>query len=56
MSANWRKSSHSNPNGGSCVEVAGDAQAITVRDTANRGGFTLSVSAGAWLKFTSAIK
>ena len=56
MSANWRKSSYSNPNGGECVEVAGDAQAIMVRDTTNRDGFTLSVSASAWLKFTSTIK
>jgi hypothetical protein len=27
-----------------------------VRDTTNRDGFTLSVSASAWLKFTSAIR
>ena len=56
MSANWRKSSYSNPTGGDCVEVAGDAMAVLVRDTTNRGGFTLSVSASAWSKFTGAIK
>ena len=36
---NWRKSSHSGGNGGSCVEV-GQARdgMILVRDTKNRGG------------------
>jgi Domain of unknown function (DUF397) len=56
MNANWRKSSFSNPNGGNCVEVAGDAQSIMVRDTTNRDGLTLTVTARAWLKFTSTIK
>jgi hypothetical protein len=52
---NWRKSSHSSQSGGNCVEVASGGD-IMVRDTTNREGFTLSVSAGAWLKFTSGIK
>jgi hypothetical protein len=56
MSANWRKSSFSNPNGGDCVEVAGDASTVLVRDTTNRDGLTLTVTASAWSKFTSTIK
>lgn len=52
---NWRKSTYSNANGGACIEVASDDN-VLVRDTTNRDGFTLSVSAGAWLTFTSAIK
>jgi Domain of unknown function (DUF397) len=52
---NWRKSSHSSQSGGNCVEVA-TSDAVIIRDTTNRDGFTLSVSATAWLKFTSAIK
>jgi hypothetical protein len=52
---NWRKSTHSQDTGGACVEVA-TADAVLIRDTTNRDGFTLSVSAGAWLNFTSAIK
>jgi Domain of unknown function (DUF397) len=57
MSSNghWRKSSYSSTTGGQCVEVA-IAGEVLVRDTADRGGVTLSVSAAAWLKFTSAIK
>jgi Domain of unknown function (DUF397) len=56
MNANWRKSSFSNPDGGNCVEVAGDAQSIMVRDTTNRDGLTLTVTVSAWSKFTSTIK
>jgi hypothetical protein len=52
---NWRKSTHSQDTGGACVEVA-TAGAVLIRDTTNRDGFTLSLSAGAWLNFTSAIK
>jgi hypothetical protein len=56
MNVNWRKSSYSNPNGGNCVEVAGDASAVLVRDTTDRDGLTLTVTASAWSKFTSTIK
>ena len=52
---NWRKSRRSQDTGGACVEVA-TVGAVLVRDTANRDGFTLSVSPGAWLKFTTSIK
>ena len=52
---NWRKSTYSQDTGGACVEVATE-NAVFIRDTANRDGLTLSVSATAWLKFTSAIK
>ena len=55
MNSTWRKSTHSQDTGGACVEVA-TAGAVLIRDTTNRDGFTLSVSATAWLKFTSAIK
>jgi hypothetical protein len=52
----WRKSSYSTGNGGNCVECATTGGGVAVRDTTDRGGATLSVSAGAWLTFTSAIK
>jgi len=51
----WRKSTYSGDTGGNCVEVAA-TDGVRIRDTTNRDGFTLSVSADAWLKFTSAIK
>jgi hypothetical protein len=53
--SNWRKSSYSNQTGGNCVEVASD-DAVLVRDTTDRDGFTLSVSAGAWTAFLGALR
>ena len=55
MNSEWRKSTYSGGSSNQCVEVATDG-AVLVRDTATRDGITLSVSARAWLKFTSAIK
>jgi len=47
----WRKSSYSTANGGECVETASDAGSVIVRDTTDRGGFTLVVDAIAWTRF-----
>lgn len=47
----WRKSTYSGANGGSCVEVA-SAEQVLVRDTTNREGVTLEFSAAAWEHFT----
>ena len=47
MDSIWRKSSYSGDNGGECVEVAA-AGAVLVRDTADRSGVTLTVTAKAW--------
>jgi Domain of unknown function (DUF397) len=54
-SQTWRKSSYSGSEG-NCVEVADAASAVLVRDTTNRVGAVLSVSADAWQKFTATIK
>ena len=54
MESNWRKSSYSGDNGGECVEVA-SAEAVLVRDTADRGGPVLVFTAEAWRAFTTAI-
>jgi hypothetical protein len=51
----WRKSTFSQDTGGACVEVAASG-AVLIRDTTNRGGFTLSVSARAWSEFTSSLE
>ena len=51
---NWRKSSAS-ANGETCVEVA-STDAVHVRDTTDRGGFTLSVSPSAWQTFTASLR
>ena len=55
MSAPWRKSTYSANGGQDCVEVAGD-DAVLVRDTTNRAGGTLTVTATAWSKFTNTVK
>jgi hypothetical protein len=50
----WRTSSYTGTNG-NCVEVA-SADGVMVRDTKDRGGFTLSVPAEAWAKFTASLR
>ena len=55
VSTTWRKSSYSGGNVGSCVEVA-TAGAVLIRDTTDRGGPRLSVSAAAWRSFLSGIR
>jgi len=52
----WRKSSHSGANGGSCVEVAGTAQVVLVRDTKDRASRTLAFTAEAWRAFAEGLK
>ena len=47
-SANWRKSTYSGGNGGDCVEVGNAVSGVVVRDTTDRAGAVLAVSAGAW--------
>jgi hypothetical protein len=56
MGSEWRKSSYSGGNSSNCVECGTSAKGVLVRDTTNRDGCTLTVSASAWSKFTSAIK
>jgi hypothetical protein len=51
----WRKSTFSDANGGSCVEVASGGE-ILVRDTTDRDGLTLGVPAYAWSAFVAGIK
>jgi hypothetical protein len=51
----WRKSSYSSANGGSCVEVAAD-DVIMVRDTTNRDGFTLGVPVEAWRQLLNDVR
>jgi hypothetical protein len=56
IDSSWRKSSYSGTSGGSCVETAGGAGVILVRDTTDREGLTLSVPAGAWARFTDSLR
>ncbi|WFE42625.1 DUF397 domain-containing protein [Micromonospora sp. WMMD998] len=51
----WRKSSRSGGEG-DCVEVAGFADAVGVRDTKDRQGPTLSVAPASWTRFVAATR
>ena len=52
----WRKSTYSGGNGGSCVETASGDGVILVRDTAGRDRGTLAVPAPEWERFTASLK
>jgi hypothetical protein len=51
----WRKSSYSGANGGSCIEVA-TAEGVAVRDTTDREGGTLIFTAEAWQAFLGKLR
>ncbi|MCW5251587.1 DUF397 domain-containing protein [Streptomyces sp. SHP 1-2] len=53
----WRKSSHSNPDGGDCVEVAGGFPGLVpVRDSKAPEGAVVVFPAAAWVPFVAALK
>jgi hypothetical protein len=55
-SARWRKSSYSDDNGGSCVEVAdGFPGVVPVRDSKTPDGPVLVIGSAAWTEFTRAV-
>ncbi|MEH1098671.1 DUF397 domain-containing protein [Micromonospora sp. CPCC 205561] len=54
--AQWRKSTKSGNNGGSCVEVADNIPGVVlVRDTKDRDGGTLNFSPAAWRAFVAQV-
>ncbi len=52
----WRKSSYSGGSGGNCIEVGSGQDVIVVRDTKDRQGPVLKVSAEAWRRFADRLK
>jgi Domain of unknown function (DUF397) len=57
LASNWRKSSYSGGQGGNCVEVAGVAGHVAVRDTKDNGtGPVLRVSSADWSRLMKSIK
>jgi hypothetical protein len=55
MSDAWRKSSYSGSQA-NCVEVGNAADLVKVRDTKDRQGPTLTMSADAWRRLMTGIK
>lgn len=53
---NWRKSSYSGGSGAECIEVASLRGAVAVRDSKDRQGATLTLSASAWHAFINEMK
>lgn len=56
LKSTWRKATYSGNGGSDCVEVAESTGAVLLRDTKDRGGVVLAVSADAWLQFMATIK
>lgn len=55
--ATWRKGSHSNSDGGECVEVSNDfAAVVPVRDSKDPHSPVLVFPAGGWSAFVTAVK
>ncbi|MFS8202512.1 DUF397 domain-containing protein [Streptomyces sp. CWNU-52B] len=54
---NWRKSSYSGPEGGSCLEVLdGHPTGIPVRDSKNPHGPALLIPVAGWASFVAAVR
>jgi hypothetical protein len=55
--AHWRKSSYSDDNGGSCIEVADNLPGVVpVRDSKDPLGPVLVVPAAGWTAFVEGVK
>lgn len=52
----WRKSSLSSEQGGDCVEVAGVAPVVAVRDSKDPDGPKLILDAAAWSSLTRRVR
>ncbi|MFF8437276.1 DUF397 domain-containing protein [Streptomyces bacillaris] len=53
-SATWRKSSHSNSDGGQCIEVSDDFPGVVpVRDSKRPDGPAVVFGSSAWAAFVS---
>jgi hypothetical protein len=53
----WRKASYSSNGGSDCVEAAGHANRVLVRDTKDHDrGSVLAFSSDAWRRFTDRVK
>jgi hypothetical protein len=56
LTPGWRKSSYSGNGGANCVETGNAPGMVLVRDTTDRDGGTLSLTASAWRAFMANVK
>ncbi|MER6527078.1 DUF397 domain-containing protein [Streptomyces sp. NPDC001508] len=54
--ATWRKSSHSNSDGGQCIEVADNLPLVPVRDSKDPSRGALVFEAAVWDRFVAGVK
>ncbi|OEV13014.1 DUF397 domain-containing protein [Streptomyces nanshensis] len=54
--ASWHKSSYSNDQGGSCVEIANLTDQVGVRDSKDKTGPALVVPASTWSAFIAYVQ
>ncbi|GAA2296729.1 hypothetical protein GCM10010402_63990 [Actinomadura luteofluorescens] len=52
----WRKSSRSNESGDNCIEIAGIAGAVAIRDSKDPDGPKLVIGHGDFWRFAAALK
>ncbi|MFE2603571.1 DUF397 domain-containing protein [Streptomyces mirabilis] len=52
----WKKSSYSDSQGGSCVEMANLTSRVGIRDSKNKRGPALLVTATAWTAFVGLVQ
>lgn len=55
VGTDWRKAARSISNG-ACVEVGAGKTVVLVRDTTDRDGGTLAVTADAWTRFLGSVR
>jgi len=52
----WKKSSHSDSQGGSCVEIADLTAQVGIRDSKDKRGPALLVTGRAWSSFITGVR
>jgi len=52
----WKKSSHSDSQGGACVEIADLTPQVGIRDSKNKRGPALLVTDRAWSSFITGVR
>lgn len=57
LSQDWTTSSHSEPNGGNCVQARHpDADRVQIRDSKDPDGPVLTITPDTWNSFTTHVK